>query len=377
MKKGVTMILAAAMLLLGTTFLFAQIDYSLNDWGRIRLYDATDARQIDRISLNFGVDKNIVHHYKDVGGIEPVLSPTEITPTVADVENVQIFSYDIGDVAIAVNVKQHIYFWNDKNYLIANIRLINNTGEDVNSYASIEVIPQVNNAYGDETLDYDQTSEIAIAYKTDHYTGVKMLSHTPASFRSLYYSDYSMNSAFPDSVQWNEMVNSENSDYPFEPGSDGSANFLNAGETIIAADDSVDIYVAIGYATTLVGLQALMADAGGVYDQFLKTTAVAHQDVISYEFRLVQNYPNPFNPSTVIPFSLSEPADVTLKIYNIKGQLIRSLTSGKMNAGNYELKWDARDDFGQKVVSGLYLYQLNVTSENMSKNIVRKMILSK
>ena len=115
----------------------------------------------------------------------------------------------------------------------------------------------------------------------------------------------------------------------------------------------------------------------GVYDQFLKTTTVAQNNTNPVEFRLDQNYPNPFNPNTVIPFSLNKPADVSLKIYNIQGQLIRSLTSGKMNAGNYEFKWDARDDFGQKVVSGLYLYQLNVTSDNMSKNIVRKMILSK
>ena len=78
---------------------------------------------------------------------------------------------------------------------------------------------------------------------------------------------------------------------------------------------------------------------------------------------LMQNFPNPFNPETWIPYYLTEAASVTVRIYNVKSELIRSIDVGKQAAGAYTNRqsaayWDGKDDTGQSVASGVYFYQL-------------------
>ncbi|MCK6558065.1 right-handed parallel beta-helix repeat-containing protein [bacterium] len=78
--------------------------------------------------------------------------------------------------------------------------------------------------------------------------------------------------------------------------------------------------------------------------------------VTAYE--LAQNYPNPFNPSTVIKFALPQAGRVQLHIYNSAGQLVRTLANNEMAQGWHELTWDGRDQNGQTVATGVYLYRL-------------------
>ncbi|MCY3551574.1 MAG: T9SS type A sorting domain-containing protein [Candidatus Poribacteria bacterium] len=78
---------------------------------------------------------------------------------------------------------------------------------------------------------------------------------------------------------------------------------------------------------------------------------------------LLPNYPNPFNPETWIPYQLSESTDVTLSIYSVDGNLVRTLDLGHQAAGIYQSKsraayWDGRNQFGEPVASGLYFYTL-------------------
>lgn len=75
-------------------------------------------------------------------------------------------------------------------------------------------------------------------------------------------------------------------------------------------------------------------------------------------YALEQNYPNPFNPITEITFAIPEPAEVSLSIYNIHGQLVRRLVSGHYAAGRYSVKWNATNGDNVPVTSGLYLYML-------------------
>ena len=73
---------------------------------------------------------------------------------------------------------------------------------------------------------------------------------------------------------------------------------------------------------------------------------------------LEQNYPNPFNPSTAIPFALPRSGAVQLEIYDILGQKIRTLASGRTGAGYYTMVWNGRDDFGRQAAAGVYFYLL-------------------
>lgn len=90
-------------------------------------------------------------------------------------------------------------------------------------------------------------------------------------------------------------------------------------------------------------------------------------------FTLLQNYPNPFNPATTIEYQIPKAGDVEVNIYNIAGQLIRTIESSFKTAGSYKVNWNSRNDFNQSVASGIYI--LYVKHENLF--LTKKIILIK
>jgi hypothetical protein len=100
--------------------------------------------------------------------------------------------------------------------------------------------------------------------------------------------------------------------------------------------------------------------------------SLSKQDkVLPEEIMLYQNFPNPFNPTTTITFQIPEKSDVQLLIYNTLGQVIKLLMDDKLDAGEYQVVWNATNDFGQNVPSGIYFYELK--TNNFSQ--IKKMIL--
>ena len=96
---------------------------------------------------------------------------------------------------------------------------------------------------------------------------------------------------------------------------------------------------------------------------------------IPSHFELSQNYPNPFNPTTRIQFRVGslefgDPLNTTLKIYNILGQLVRTLVDVGKTPGKYEVIWDGKDDLGKEVASGIYFYQLKTEEYTATKKMV-------
>lgn len=90
---------------------------------------------------------------------------------------------------------------------------------------------------------------------------------------------------------------------------------------------------------------------------------------------LLQNYPNPFNPETWIPYHLASAADVQIIIYDATGAWVRRLDLGHRTAGNYQDRrhaayWDGRDETGELVASGLYVYQLRVADFSATRRMV-------
>lgn len=88
---------------------------------------------------------------------------------------------------------------------------------------------------------------------------------------------------------------------------------------------------------------------------------------------LEQNYPNPFNPTTTIRYSIDEPGMVSLDIYNIKGQLVKSLYRGNAEVGNHSVIWNGLDNSGKACASGVYFYKLRTSKTSL----VQKMLLMK
>lgn len=91
-------------------------------------------------------------------------------------------------------------------------------------------------------------------------------------------------------------------------------------------------------------------------------------------FSLQQNYPNPFNPATTIrfnvPVNLGEKTLVTLRIYNVMGQLVRTLANGALAAGSYLAVWNGENEAGVKASSGLYFYELQAGTFKATKRMV-------
>ncbi len=77
-----------------------------------------------------------------------------------------------------------------------------------------------------------------------------------------------------------------------------------------------------------------------------------------FETALEANYPNPFTRQTTIAYRLAEPQEVEVTVYNVLGQRVRRLVTGRREAGPHTVQWDARDDLGQPVASGVYFYRI-------------------
>ena len=92
-------------------------------------------------------------------------------------------------------------------------------------------------------------------------------------------------------------------------------------------------------------------------------------------FSLAQNSPNPFNPATTISYSVPEGTlvQVKLTVYNIRGQLVRTLVDEVREPGSYTVYWDGRNDAGRQVASGVYFYRMRAGDFVQT----RKMVLLK
>ncbi|MBN1352088.1 T9SS type A sorting domain-containing protein [candidate division KSB1 bacterium] len=99
-----------------------------------------------------------------------------------------------------------------------------------------------------------------------------------------------------------------------------------------------------------------------------------HTQIVPRQCALAQNYPNPFNMTTRIQYSVAKAGDVKLAVYNIQGQVVRSLVKSYKSPGDYSIQWDGRDNSDQFVGSGVYMLHLEIVGQYST---TRKLILMK
>ena len=87
-------------------------------------------------------------------------------------------------------------------------------------------------------------------------------------------------------------------------------------------------------------------------------------------YNLAQNFPNPFNPSTLIKFDMKDKGFVALKVYNVAGQLVRTLVNGTKDAGSHTITWDGKNNRGGAVASGIYFYKMETKDFSQTKKMV-------
>jgi hypothetical protein len=134
----------------------------------------------------------------------------------------------------------------------------------------------------------------------------------------------------------------------------------------IAVSDS-DVYV--GGSFTTAGLKP--SYYFGIYHD--APTGVAGEPVNNEQLTIsnvLQNAPNPFSRQTTIKYQIAQPGKVSLKVYNIAGQLVKILDDGYRTAGEHSKTWDGKDETGKRVAGGLYFYRLNAAGINEVKRLV-------
>lgn len=141
-------------------------------------------------------------------------------------------------------------------------------------------------------------------------------------------------------------------DQPFDPGETVQAQMVNG-------------------ISNLWGV-AMAADYGWSFEITTSTGVETPQPgALPAQFALLQNYPNPFNAETQIRLSIPSSGQVDLRIYNMLGQLVKTLVDADLPAGDHQAVWNGTDDQGRALASGMYFYRLQ--AGGMSE--VRRMVL--
>lgn len=114
-----------------------------------------------------------------------------------------------------------------------------------------------------------------------------------------------------------------------------------------------------------------------LHEGFEQTVTVLENEeklAANFDYELKQNFPNPFNPSTKIEFSLKKESLTKLTVYNILGQLVKTLVSEKLIEGKHSIQWNGTNEFGKQVSSGIYYFKISTESGFTE---TKKMILLK
>ena len=147
-------------------------------------------------------------------------------------------------------------------------------------------------------------------------------------------------------------------------------------ETGRAAKIGDTLEISVRSPSPLIGVQPVRYTVAA---EDVKRSLIQLEDLVAYEIpvktELLPNYPNPFNPETWMPYRLAEDAFVTLTIYDLSGQTVRSIDLGHRIAAVYEnrskaLYWDGRNEFGEQVASGVYFYTLTADEYSATRKMV-------
>ena len=149
-------------------------------------------------------------------------------------------------------------------------------------------------------------------------------------------------------------------------------------KSVVKAGDLLEITMVDQHGNIVSGPFQRVVSVSNIRDAYLSVT-LRVGDVHPNKTGLAQNFPNPFNPETWLPFQLAESANVTFRIYDRSGRLVRTFPLGFRPAGFYTTRsaavyWDGRSNTGEKVASGLYFYTMQT---NKSFTATRRMLIVK
>lgn len=346
---------AAGTILAQSSFTTGQIAVNLSNYGRVRILNSDNAtQQIDRSSLLVGKSATEVFDYQADAGIAE--SSKTVTPTISNFELYNRIDNSYSGLGPNVSAKINVYGWNNQGYVIVKINVTNREAAAFSAYLGMEIIPKIDNVYGNEAVQWNAAKKMVYTYKTGgSYVGYKILS-TPITVTRFidWYEGYEIDSSY---YSW---WNPGRIDTFITTGPDGAVGFFGQNKVNLGANENTTMYVGISLGANEAAMVANMTAAEAKYATL---TDVAENNS-PYQYALQQNYPNPFNPATSFKYSLEKAGPVTLTVYNALGKEVARVVDGVQEAGSHTVSFDA-----SRLSSGIYYYRLASGSFSATKKM--------
>jgi len=270
------------------------------------------------------------------------------------------------EISIPVTVAQEIVNYDDglsDGFVIMKYRLVNESLENL-THLSFGFMADFDLSGETEQVVLDETMEIIYQKSSEGpMVGLVNLKNI-TSYKA--FDNGTEKIGFTRGEQYNLIASTSDS---VDSTVTGDMFFMACSEALdIKINDSVEIAFALV--------------AGDNLDELISAALIARQkfDVITAieieegnrptGYSLNQNYPNPFNPTTTISFSLPTGGEVSLEVFNLLGQKVKVLKAGQMPVGEHTLEWDATDDNGQTVATGVYFYRLTTSDFTQTKKMM-------
>ncbi len=229
------------------------------------------------------------------------------------------------------------------------------------------------NAFVSDPLDYSSVFMV-----TGHWGTTGFIDGTPMSGYSVdnihpgVPSPLTLLSSTADGVEIGWEASRDDDFQYFEVYRAGNSNFSDASMTPTVEPMYIDDNVTVGqtyyYMVKAIDANGNMSEGSNIVSTFI--VFLDDSQALPTAYGLSQNYPNPFNPTTSIEFALPRASEVSLEIYNLLGQRVRTLVNGYVPAGYINTSWDGLDQNGMDLSSGTYIYRLKTVDMSFSKKMV-------
>ena len=248
---------------LAQSFYTGAIGVTQSNGGRTRVFsDNLTTRQIDRISVLVGTSPTEVYDYdQDQGAL--VNAATVASPLLSDFEVTSTIDNSYSNLPPIIEVAINHYGWTNDGYILTKMNIKNNEATAINAVIGLEIIPQVDGTYGNETVQWDAASQTVLMNKTG-WVGVKFFSGAQTALKSFeWFSGFANDSSF---YTW---LTQGSFDAPFTAGVDGAVAILGQNPIALNPGQSTDFYFGIAVGTDQTSCIANMNTCEGRYNVIL------------------------------------------------------------------------------------------------------------
>ncbi len=339
------------------SFTTGALELNVNQYGRIRLFTPDATRQLQRASILVGTSPTTVFDYDtDAEELEPTVLVAN--PLLSDFEIYGAYDNSYSSLPPDVIIKLNAYGWNGGGYTIIKFKVINNDANAINATVGLDIIPELNQEYGFDTVTYNTSAGVIRFHRGNQVNmGMKLLS---ASLSSLYSFEW-YDGYMADTSYWNWMNYGSLQPQYASLTADGPVTITAQGAVPLTNGQSVDVYYALALGADE---QTMLANIAAAETKYQLITGVNEAGTSLQGLILGQNSPNPFKQSTTIGYNLPDDGMVTLKVYNVIGNEIVTLVNSNQTRGSHTVHFSANN-----LPDGVYYYTLRYNDQVKSNKM--------